>query len=561
MRTILGAVLLAAVALGGSLGARQSMSAEPMQYKGFVPSLAGDSAGPTGTITIAGTPFDSWDPHYSSFGQDVDHFYMVWRGLYQFDKDMVPTPSMAAGLPVISNEGRTYTVALRPGLLWSDGQALTAADFVAGIQRTCNPDIASNYQYILTNVAGCDEYRDAEDGSAGQKELLRNGVGVKALNPQTVEFTLESAQPSFTSILAMWPTFPVPRHKVPTVDAAWPGPMANAYNGPFLPTLFAPDQRIELAPNPSWAGSTPKVGKIVVHYIDLGIASAAYRAGVIDATAVSSPELTQIQAEFPAQVHLYAATRTIGLEFNTGDPLLAKPGVRLALSRAVDRGVLNLVVFQGGNVPTTSWVPPDRSGLAGGEYDDVLGFDPPAAKQHLADAGYPDGAGWPGLTLTLTDSATNRATGEFLRFVWSQHLGIDVTLEFVTSAERTARFNAIDYQLLVGGWQEDYPDPENWFLGQWETGGTINKTATSVPALDALLAAAQFNSNDAARREQYRQAEMLLLQGAHGIAPLWHTQAKFLVKPHISGMVENKRGNDHFVPGSWSPEHWDTTKP
>jgi oligopeptide transport system substrate-binding protein len=553
--------LLAAVALGGSLGAQPSMSAEPMQYKGFVPSLAGDSAGPTGTITIAGTPFDSWDPHYSSFGQDVDHFYMVWRGLYEFDKDMVPVSSMAAGVPAVSNDGRTYTVTLRSGLMWSDGQPLTAADFVAGIQRSCNPDIASNYQYILSNVAGCDEYRDATDASAGQKEQLRNGVGAKALNPQTIEFTLESAQPSFGSILALWPTFPVPRHKVPAVNAPWPGPMANVYNGPFMPAVFAPEQRIELVPNPAWAGSVAKVGKIVVHYVDLGVASAAYRAGVIDATAVNSPELGQLQSEFPTQIHLYAANRTIGLQFNMGDALLAKPGVRLALSRAVDRDVLNLVIFQGGNAPTTSWVPPHRNGLVGGEYDGILGFDPAAARQHLADAGYAGGAGWPGLTLTLTDSATNRATGEFLRFVWADHLGIEVTLEFVSSAERTARFNAIDYQLLVGGWQEDYPDPENWFLGQWETGGTINKAATSIPALDALLAEARFNPNDAARREQYREAEMILLQEANGIAPLWHLQSKFLVKPYISGMVENKRGNDQFVPGSWSPEHWDTTKP
>jgi oligopeptide transport system substrate-binding protein len=218
------------------------------------------------------------------------------------------------------------------------------------------------------------------------------------------------------------------------------------------------------------------------------------------------------------------------------------------------------VVFKDGNIKTTSWVPPARNGLEPGTYDSILGFDETKAKASLSDAGYANGQGFPEITLLQTDTATNKTLGEFIQSEWKRVLNIDIKLEFVESSTRAGRFNSGDFQIVTGGWQEDYPDPENWFIGLWQTGGSINKTFTSIPELDALIEEAQFNSNDEERREQYREAEELLLAQASGIAPLWHTQAKFLVKPYISGMLENKRPGDTFVPGDWSPEYWVTTQ-
>ncbi len=97
-------------------------------------------------------------------------------------------------------------------------------------------------------------------------------------------------------------------------------------------------------------------------------------------------------------------------------------------------------------------------------------------------------------------------------------------------------------------------------IGLWETGGSINKTGTSIKALDDLISAAKFNQNDEQRRQQYQQAEKILLDGANGIAPLWQTGQHRLVKPYIKGMIESKRPGDTFVPGDWNPENWSTTK-
>ncbi len=525
-----------------------------------------DNATPTpapasGTITIGATQFETWDPHFSDFAQDITHFVYVWRGLYHLDINDAPQPAMADGQPVVSDNGTTYTIKLKSGLKWSDGDDLTADDFVLGIQRNCNPDVAGHYQYILTNIVGCDDYYGAADKSAAEKEALQAAVGVRAVDATTLEVKIQTAQPTFPILLALWPTFPAPAHKLASVDADWPGPMENVYNGPFMPSAYTEKSSMELVPNPNWVGQSVGVTKVILRYVDdAAVLTNAFRTNEVDATAANRPELDKLKTEFPDQLHLYPATRTIGLEFNVTKAPVDKADVRLALSQATDRDTMMTVVFSDSNTATTSWVPPARNGLDGGEYDEFLGFDEAKAKASLASAGFANGQGFPELTLLLTDTQTNKLVGEFLQAEWKRILGIDVKLEFTDSATRSGRFNSSDFQLVTGGWQEDYPDPENWFLGLWQTDGSINKTKTSIAALDQIIEAAQYNTNDEERRKQYRDAEKLLLEQANGIAPLWHTQVAALVRPEIKGMVENKRPGDTFVPGDWYIELWTTSK-
>jgi oligopeptide transport system substrate-binding protein len=315
-----------------------------------------------------------------------------------------------------------------------------------------------------------------------------------------------------------------------------------------------------LVPNPNWAGEQqPHLDQITMRYIDDGsVSNNAFRSGELQATTANKPELDALRSEFGEgeELHLYPATRTIGLEFNLTRAPFDNPDVRLALSRAIDRDTMMQVVFSGANTATTNWVPPARNGLEGGEFDDILGFDEEAAKQHLADAGFENGEGFPTITLLQTDSQTNQLAGQFLQSQWQEILGIEIELEFVDSPTRSARFNAIDYDIVLGGWQEDYPDPENWFIGLWETDGSINKVGVSIPELDEIIADAKFNTNDDERREQYREAERILLNEANGIAPIYHTLAAFLVDDSITGMLEWARPGDTFVPGDWNPEYW-----
>ena len=519
---------------------------------------------PSGTITIRGLQFETWDPHFSDFSQDIGHFFMVWRGLYALDGKDIPQPSMADGKPTISADGKTYTVKVKSGLKWSDGQGLDANDFVLGLQRSCNPDIASHYQFILSPIVGCDAYAKAAKNTDAEKADLLKALGVRAVDASTIEIKLTDPSPSFSIILALWPTFPVPKHLVKTPEAKWPGPLENVYNGPFMPKAYTEKSQIELVPNPNYSlPEKAKIEKLVIKYIDdPAVALNAYRTGEIDATDVPSTQLDVVRKDATLSKELtdYAATRTTGLEPNLKDPLMSKLEVRLALSQATDRKTLNDVVLQGANIASTNWMPPERSGTKAGAFDDAIGFNVANAKANLTKAGYPDGKGFPKLVLLQTDTATNKAVSEFLQSQWKKNLGIDITLEFTDTKTRSARFNSGDFQLVLGGWGEDFPDPENWIVGLYETGGSINKQFCSNKEIDDLIAKAKINQNDEQRRQQYRDVEKLVVTTVCGQAPMYQVGYHRVVKPYVKGMVENKKASDHFVPGDATPELWTTTK-
>ena len=235
--------------------------------------------------------------------------------------------------------------------------------------------------------------------------------------------------------------------------------------------------------------------------------------------------------------------------------------MRLALSQATDRKTLNDTILNGANVVSTNWMPPDRSGNKAGVFDAAIGFDVKKAQDNLAKAGYPGGAGFPKLVLLQTESATNHAISEFLQAQWKKNLGIDITLEYTDSKTRSARFNSGDFQLVLGGWGEDYPDPENWILGLYETGGSINKQSCSMKPIDDVIAKAKFDQKDEERRQFYRDAEKLVVENVCGIAPMWQVGNHYLVKPYLKGLAESKKPNDHQIVGdALSMEYWTTSK-
>ncbi|MCA9824537.1 MAG: peptide ABC transporter substrate-binding protein [Dehalococcoidia bacterium] len=497
-----------------------------------------------GEITVQITEPEGLDPHFSDFSVDITVIQMTNRGLY----DLLPggelRPAMADGMPEVSDDGLTYTVKIKEGLQWSDGETLDANDFVFGIQRTCDPTIAGHYQYILTNIAGCDDYYGGE-GSV-------DDVGVAATDNNTFVITLHTAQATFPSLLALWPTYPAPDEGLASVDADWPAPPDSPCSGPFCPTEWVAGDHITLVKNENYSLGEAKLDKITLRIIDdLSVALNAYDAGELDMIRVSTTDLPQVRDRDDYQN--IALPITIGLEPLMTDPLLKDLNVRLALSRATDRELLNEVVGEGANIPTTNWVPAEEPGAnEAGAFDDVVGFDAEAAKKLLADAGYPNGEGFPGLTMLLTDSEGNRVLGEFLQEQWKQILGIELSIDFVDGQTRQARFNSSDFQLTTGGWGHDYPDAENWLVGLYETGASINKQKCSDPEIDAALAKAKVETDNEARWEELRKAERRIVETACGMMPLYHRGNHYLINEKLVGVTPTLE--DHYLPQF--PEDW-----
>ncbi|MBI2913673.1 MAG: peptide ABC transporter substrate-binding protein [Chloroflexi bacterium] len=539
------AVLLAvlALAIGAACGGGEDKEPTASPSPGATTPPAAVEGG---EITMQVSEPESLDPHFSDFSLDITIQQMTQRGLYDLLPGAELVPAYAEDLPDISADGLTYTIPIKSGMKWANGETLDANDFVFGIQRTCSRVIAGHYQYILTSIGGCDDFYDPE-GTAGV-----DVVTVSAPDDLTLEITLAQPQATFKVLLALWPTYPAPDEALGTVDADWGTPPNTPCSGPFCVTEWVVGDHLTLEKNTSYGLTKAKLDKITLRIIDdFSVAANAYVAGELDMSRVDPSEVTvyENRPDFVKQ----ALPITIGLEYLMTDPVLSDKNVRLALSRATDRDLFNQVVNGSAWIPTTNWVPAEEPGANElGAFEEIIGFDAEAAKKALADAGYAGGAGFPSVSILFTDSAANRAAGEFLQEQWSQVLGITVTLDFVDGQTRQSRFNNSQFQLTLGGWGHDYPDAENWLVGLYETGGSINKQQCSIPEIDDAIAAAKVEAEDEPRWEQLREAERLVVENLCGIAPLYHRGNLYLISPDIQGVEPTLE--DHFWPQF--PENW-----
>ena len=525
-------------------------------------------------IVQSGQP-EFYDPHRSNFEQDIAIARMLWRGLYQLeasaDGGIVAVPAMAADEPTVN--GNVYTVKLKAGLKWSDGVALTAKDFVYGVQRECDAAVASPYQYVLgasiLGIVGCDEFFGAlgttdEPKTPTPEELqaLRDAVGIKAIDDTTLEVTLLAPKPTFTTIMSLWAAFPARKDVIEQFGDKWTDPGNIVTNGPFILTGLTAGAggEVVLEPNPNWAlEPKPALQKITIKFIDdTEAAFRAFQTGELDMTNIPAPEIPTIQADATLSKEFLkvGAARIWSVEMQMDNEVIAKPEVRLALSRAIDRATLVKVVYNDSFLPATYWLVQGLPGFQGNAaFEDTVGYDPEAAKAALADAGYPNGEGFPTLTLTALDRPDRKAEAEFLQKNWKDILGITIEIQTVDAKTRSSTFNSENFELFPGGWQNDYPDPENSLIGLFDTDGGNNHYNCSDPEIDAKLAAAGAETDNAARIKLLQEAETLIVTKLCGMAPLYQNAGLYLVDSKMAGLKPNGQ-IDAAMPGNWCPECW-----
>lgn len=516
-------------------------------------------------IVQSGEP-EFFDPHRSNFEQDIAIERMLFRGLYQLvlndAGEVEAVPAMAEGPPEIS--GNKYTVTLKSGLKWSDGEPLTAADFEYGMKRECSPEVAGPYQYLLgasiLGIVGCDEYTAAVDLPEAEKTALRDAMGVKAVDDTTLEIELLAPKPTFEIVMSLWAAFPARQDIIEQFGDAWTEPANIVVNGPFTLTEFLPKDHVTLAPNPNWAlDPKPALQEIEVRFIDdLSVAFRAFQTGELDMTSVAATDIPVIEGDntLADKFLRVGAGRIWSVEMQLQNEVLAKPDVRLALSRAIDRETLVRVVYNDAYIPATYWLVEGIPGYQGnGPFESIIGYDPEAAKTALADAGYPNGEGFPNLRITVLDRPDRRAEGEFLQNAWKETLGIDTTIEAVDAKTRSQTFNSENFDLFPGGWQIDYPDPENPLIGLFDTDGGNNHYNCSDPEIDAKLLEAAAETNNDTRISLLQEAETLVVTKLCGAAPIWQGAFLYLVESNVGGV--NANGSiDAAMPGNWCPECW-----
>jgi oligopeptide transport system substrate-binding protein len=494
---------------------------------------------------------DVVDPQKSSFSNEIELLVMNYEGLTRQDNDLNTVPAAAESWE-FNEDGTVLTFHLRQGLTYSDGSPLTAERYRYAIERTCDPNTAGQYQSILFEIVGCAEFAgsltapEAGEGTPAAEvdpaayETTKAALGAKAIDDTTLELTLTHPAPYYPTVASLWVFFPAKQELIEQGGEDWWKDPANQIgNGPFQMTEYAEEQQVTFAANENyWAGRPKLDGIEVVYQGETAVALEAYRAGDLDIVDVDPQQIPEIMAdpELSQQMVQYPVASTYNLSFNLTQEPFTDIKVREAFSLAFDRATYCETVRNGDCTPTLTWIP---QGVPGSIESDKFGFDPEAAVAALAESSYGGPDGLPDITLFYnSDDSANTARAEWVAGQYRDILGVTVTLEPTEGTALVAlrkEPTTFPQMLLVGGWIQDYPDPQNWLSVYWTCESTFAKrVAYCNEEFDALVLQADQEFDPAKRMELYQQAGQILVDDVPGPF-LYNLSNVVLVKPNVTG--------------------------
>jgi len=499
-------------------------------------------------VFINGAESEALDPPLITAQATSRIGYAVFEGLTAFDETGTARPGVAERWE-LSPDGLRYTFHLRKEACWSNGDPITAEDFVYSWRRTAEPATASEYVGQLHYIRGVREFSEGK-----LKDWTQ--CGVKALDPATLEVTLENPTSFFLDLCAFSTLLPVHRATVEKHDDWAMNPAHHVGNGAFMLKEWRLFDRIRLVKNPRyWNAAAVQMQSIDV--LPAGRPMTAfnlYATGVADLMMDKGLAPTSLMHELKQRPDFHSAPflGNYFYRFNCSRKPFSDPRVRLAFSLVVDKKHLTEFISRAGEVPATSFTPPG----AGGGYQPPPSYERDAekARRLLAEAGYPGGQGFPLFSyLYRADSELDQDIAVELQGVFKRELGVNMQL---TRQEWTVYLNtqvALDYDLCRSSWVGDYNDP-NTFLDMFITGGGNNRTGWSHPEYDGLIAAAGREVDQERRFEIFRRAEKILVTDEAPICPLYYyVGIQFYDPARLGGVVPNLLDEHPLKAMYWKP--------
>ncbi len=461
----------------------------------------------------------------------------LFEGLTAFNAAGRPEPGVAERWE-ITPDGRVYTFHLRPDARWSDGRTVTAQDFVRSWERTLNPATASEYAYQLHYIQGGRAYNEGATSDF-------SSVGVKAHSDLVLQVTLENPTPFFLDLCSFVTLLPVPVDVVNRHGDSWVKPEHIVSNGAYTLESWRINDRIALRKNPHY-WNREQVSMQTVDVIPVSKANTAfnfYASGQADLMMDKGLVPPALLGELRKRSDFHAAPflGNYFIRFNTTRQPFDDPRVRLAFSLVVDKEVIVQKITRAGEVAAHSLVPP---GTAGYEPPAGLVRDVTRARQLLAEAGYPDGAGFPRVAYLYSEGELNEAIAVELQNMFATALGVHVELARQEWKVYLNSMSNLDYDLCRSSWVGDYADP-NTFLDMFVTGGGNNRTGWSHPEYDRLIAAAAREVDTERRWSIFRRAETLLIAEEAPICPLYYYVGIQFYDPARLGGIEANVLDEH----------------
>lgn len=448
-----------------------------------------------------------------------------------------------------SEDGLTWTFHLRDGLKWSDGSALTANDFVYSWRRVCDPMVAAPYaETVLGMVEG---YQDAIGGNL-------EALGVEATDDSTLVVHLSQPCSYFGSLAAFATLSPVQQA---TIDANGDGWAVNAdtyvCNGTFYISEWVPGSYIMCTKNPNyWNADAIKLDGIKFNLIEDPNASySAYQTGeVLFIKDVPTEEIPSLEGN--PEFYVDPIIGTYYLSLNTQREPFNDPKVRKALSLAIDREYVANTLMQGTYSPASNFMGPGWIDTDGKEFIDNANGGKPyidttnheanveEAKKLLAEAGYPDGAGFPSISYSTNDAGYHKVVAEYLQQAWAE-IGVELQVDIVEWASFTPMRRNGDYDAARNGWVGDYSDPSNMLDLLYSTNGN-NDGKFNNAEYDAAMDISRTTLDAKERSEALHKAEDIIMNEA-GCVPVAYYNDFWLQSSKIQNMWHSAYGYWYFM--------------
>jgi oligopeptide transport system substrate-binding protein len=491
-----------------------------------------------------GTEIQSLDPHR---GEDVSGSN-VQRDLYEGLIGEAPDGELIPGVAeswTISDDGKIYTFALRRNARWSNGDPVTAHDFVFGLRRGVDPATLSNYSYILSPIL------NADDAAAGRKPPAE--LGVRALDDFTLEITLANPTAYFLGLLTHSMAYPVHRASLETHGGEFTRPGNLVGNGAFVLAEWVVQSHIKIVRNPHyWDNARNKIDEVWFYPTeDLNAELQRYRAGELDVTyTIPATQLRWIRDNIPDELRItpYLGSYYYGLN-TTRAPFKDQPSLRRALSLAIDRTIIAEQILGTGHIPAYGFVPPIRhyESQQMAEAAWTQAEREAEAKRLYAEAGF--SAANPLRTEILYNTHDDhRRVAVAIAAMWKQVLGVEATIRNQEwKVYLDTRNQKKETQVFRMGWIGDFNDPAAFLELLRSTSGQ-NDSGYANLEYDRLLAAAQSELDAGRRAGLLAEAERLMLADMP-IVPVYFYVSMHLVKPWIGGYTVNIM--DHTYHKDW----------
>ena len=552
-----GCMAASLAACGGS--ASSAASTETSTAASTEAATGEESTGTASGFTVQlGSNPETLDPALNSAIDGANTLITVFEPLLLIDENNEVIPGQAESYTV-SDDGLVWTFTMRDGLKWSDGSDLTAKDFEYSFKRLAAPDTAA--PYAETVVGMIDGYADAT-GNPDAGGNMTTEPDFDALNVvasedgKTLTVTLSYPCAYFDKLAAFAAMSPVQQATVEANGDAWcTEPDTYICNGPYYISDWVPSERLVLTKNPNYVGGWDS-SKIVSDTItlllleDSSASYAAYNSGeaqlIKDVPTDEIPSLTK--AEDGGDFYVDTILGTYYLSLNDQKEPFNDVNVRKALSLAIDRDYVANTIMQGTYTPAYNLVGPGIVDESGMFYDNANGgktyisddyeANLEAAKQALADAGYPNGEGFPVIEYSTNDVGYHTPVAEYLQQAWGE-LGITVNINKVEWASFTPLRRAGDYDASRNGWVMDYNDPSN-MIELFTTGNGNNDGKYSSADFDAAVEASKV-ADKSVHFQKLHEAEDILMND-YACIPVAYYNDFWLQSPSLKGTWHSPYG-------------------